>query len=391
MTDQAPQNILIVDDTPANLDLLERILENCGYEVRSMPNGPLALKSAAHMPPDLILLDIKMPGMDGYEVCAHLKQQPPTQDIPIIFISALQESDDKVRAFQAGGVDYVTKPFQADEVLARVHTHLEISRMRSELAQQNEELVAAAKLRDDVERITRHDLKSPLNSIIAVPSILVGQKELDQESIDLLHTVERSGRKMLELINRSLDLYKMETGVYQTALQPMDLLPVLRSAASEASADPAASDKTWRITRAGQALAEGDEIWAEAEEMLCYPMFSNLIKNAFEASPEGGEVEIDLDESDASALKVSIANQGAVPAAIRDTFFGKYVTHGKSSGTGLGTYSAKLCAETQEGKIALVAEDDDSTRVIVTLKRTPPVTKDDLDAMFKELGLRRGV
>ncbi len=133
-------NILIVDDTPANLRLLSNMLKEQDYKVRSAPNGELALKSARAIPPDLILLDIKMPGMNGYEVCEQLKADPRTRDIPVIFISALDQTEDKVRALTFGGVDYITKPFQVEEVLARVETHLAVHSLQQRLAAANEEL-----------------------------------------------------------------------------------------------------------------------------------------------------------------------------------------------------------------------------------------------------------
>ncbi|MCG8549238.1 MAG: response regulator, partial [Desulfobacterales bacterium] len=132
--------ILIVDDIPANLKLLTNLLKVKGYHVRPAPNGRLALRSAEHKSPDLILLDIKMPDMDGYEVCRALKADKKTVEVPVIFISALDESHDKVKGFKAGGVDFITKPFQADEVLARVETHLSFRRLHQQLEKQNEQL-----------------------------------------------------------------------------------------------------------------------------------------------------------------------------------------------------------------------------------------------------------
>src|SRR5919199_3073156 len=117
-------NILVVDDTPNNLRLLATMLTEQGYEVRSVINGPMALMAAQAAPPDLILLDINMPQMSGYQVCQHLKAVEQTRDIPVIFISALTEALDKVKAFGVGGVDYITKPFQLEEVLARVENQL---------------------------------------------------------------------------------------------------------------------------------------------------------------------------------------------------------------------------------------------------------------------------
>jgi sigma-B regulation protein RsbU (phosphoserine phosphatase) len=136
-------DILVVDDTPANLRLLAGMLGQRGYRVRPVPSGKLALRAIASAPPDLILLDIRMPEMDGYQVCQRLKADEGTRDIPVIFISALDELGDKVRAFQAGGVDYVTKPFQFEEVLARVETHLALRRLQVRLEEANRELEAA--------------------------------------------------------------------------------------------------------------------------------------------------------------------------------------------------------------------------------------------------------
>jgi len=125
--------IMLVDDTPANLRLLDNLLCQQGYRVRPAASGSLALRSAAAKPPDLILLDVRMPEMDGHTVCERLKSDPHTQSIPVIFISASNDTADKVKGFAVGGVDYVTKPFEPAEVLARVNTHLELKRLREGL------------------------------------------------------------------------------------------------------------------------------------------------------------------------------------------------------------------------------------------------------------------
>jgi two-component system, NtrC family, sensor kinase len=140
MDDERQPSILIVDDVPANLNLLTGILKQHGYKVRPAPSGALALDAARFAPPDLILLDIHMPEMDGFEVCRRLKQEETLKEIPVLFISALTETKDKVHAFDSGGVDYITKPFQVEEVLARVRTHLELRRTRRELKRKNKHL-----------------------------------------------------------------------------------------------------------------------------------------------------------------------------------------------------------------------------------------------------------
>jgi len=133
-------DILIVDDTPANLRLLYGMLNEKGYKVRMAPSGNMALKSAQAIPPDLILLDIKMPNMNGYEVCEQLKADLRTREIPVIFISSLDQTEDKVKAFSFGGVDYITKPFRVEEVLARVKTHLELHSLQQKLSAANLQL-----------------------------------------------------------------------------------------------------------------------------------------------------------------------------------------------------------------------------------------------------------
>jgi PleD family two-component response regulator len=138
--DASGKTILVVDDTPANLRLLSQMLAEQGYKVRVATSGVRALASVEASPPDLILLDIRMPEMDGYAVCERLKAQAGTREIPVVFISSLGETEGKVRAFAVGGVDYVPKPFQVEEVVARVHTHLEVRRLQHELQEANRRL-----------------------------------------------------------------------------------------------------------------------------------------------------------------------------------------------------------------------------------------------------------
>jgi len=159
-------SIMIVDDTPANLRLLQEILQEKGHRVVVFPRGALALKAAARKPPDLILLDIQMPDMDGYEVCRRFKADPGLRDVPVLFLSALSETMDKVRAFELGGVDYVTKPFQPEEIQARVNTHLRLRAMQVELAVYNQNLQRL--VREQVREISQ----SQLSTIHALSELL---------------------------------------------------------------------------------------------------------------------------------------------------------------------------------------------------------------------------
>ncbi len=170
-------NILVVDDTLENLRLLVDILEEQGYEVRPAPNGKLALSGAQGLLPDLILLDIMMPDMDGYQVCSKLKADDRTKNIPVIFISAINEIIDKVKAFEVGGVDYITKPFQVEEVLARVETHLALQGLQKRLLDKNEEL---AKTNDQLVKTNQKLGKSNEELVETLQQLKATQEELIQ-------------------------------------------------------------------------------------------------------------------------------------------------------------------------------------------------------------------
>lgn len=161
-------NILVVDDTPENLRLLAGILSEKGYLVRPVPNGKLALSAAEKMPPDIVLLDIMMPEMDGYEVCQRLKDCEVTKDVPVIFISAINDVTDKVKAFAVGGVDFITKPFQVEEVLARIETHLKICLLQQTLQEKNQDLATALhQLQATQEHLIQSEKMAALGQLIA--------------------------------------------------------------------------------------------------------------------------------------------------------------------------------------------------------------------------------
>lgn len=190
-------NILVVDDTPVNLRLLVGILTDKGYKVKPVPNGKLALLAAQGIPPDLILLDIMMPDMDGYEVCEQLKADERTRDIPVIFISAISEVLDKVKAFEIGGVDYITKPFQIEDVLVRVETHLRVSYLQRSLQAKNDELSE-----------TLQQLQSTQDQLIqAAKMALLGQliAGIGHEINTPLAAIRSSVENIAEFINLELE------------------------------------------------------------------------------------------------------------------------------------------------------------------------------------------
>lgn len=222
-------------------------------------------------------------------------------------------------------------------------------------------------LREDVERMTRHDLKSPLTAVLTLPQLLRREGNLTDRQGDMLSLMQHAGYRMLNMINQSLDLYRMERGVYELTPAQVDVLPILDNIAGELHVVMEGQNQGLDITVRGGPRREGDTFLVRGEEMLLYTMLSNLIKNALEASPAGGRVSVTLSEGNTS--DVVIANAGAVPAAIRSTFFEKFSTAGKKDGTGLGTYGARLIAETHGAKIAMTTSETRGTTVTVSFPR----------------------
>ncbi|MDY7076445.1 MAG: hybrid sensor histidine kinase/response regulator [Chloroflexota bacterium] len=236
-------DILIVDDTPDTLHVLSQMLTDRGYQVRAVTRGSQALAAVQTMPPDLILLDIMMPEMNGYQVCKHLKANEQTRDIPIIFISAIDATEDKVNAFAAGGVDYVTKPFHFKEVFARVETHIELRGLQKqlqavnrELERQVQELEERNEELDAYDHTVAHDLKGPLTTIIGLADVL---KEIyttmpDEELQGSLYAIAQNGRKMNNIIEELLLL----AGVRQAKtvkIEPLDMASVVAAAQTRLS------------------------------------------------------------------------------------------------------------------------------------------------------------
>ncbi|MEW5772448.1 MAG: hybrid sensor histidine kinase/response regulator [Thermodesulfobacteriota bacterium] len=351
MSPSRKPRVLVVDDTPANLRILSDALRT-DFELALAPSGARALEIAfSEEPPDLILLDIMMPEMDGYEVCRRLKDDERTRDVPVLFVTAMAEAEDEAKGLALGAIDYITKPINPALVKARVRNHLALRQ--------------AAKLREDVERITRHDLKNPLTEVISLPQILALADNLDDGQREMLSRIEQAGYAMLRLINFSLDLFKMEQGVYRYRPEPLDLASLCRRVAQELEDLAASTGAKVELFVDGRPAAGGEAFTVPGEELLCRSMLGNLVRNALEASPRGGVVRVDLTGGDPA--RIAVHNAGAAPAQVRERFFEKYVTYGKERGTGLGTYSARLTAEVMGGRISLATSEEDGTAVTVEI------------------------
>jgi CheY-like chemotaxis protein len=358
--------ILIVDDSPENLELLARLFKD-EYSVLVARTGQIALGVCqSNNPPDLVLLDIMMPGMDGFEVAQRMREHPTSETIPVIFVTAMTGEEARIKSLELGAVDFVSKPINADILKPRVRNFMRYVELRKQLQSNYDNMLELARLREDVEHITRHDMKGPLSGVIGMVQALEEDRSMDRKQVGQLRMVEETAMQVLDMINLSSELFKIETGSFTLDAAPVKIGDVLRNIV-EFSRKTFAEKHLSIIVDTDVPL--GVELpQALGNTMFCQSLFQNLIKNACEAAPDKSRVSVTL--FDESPLRIVIENKGAVAVEIREHFFDKFVTHGKQGGSGLGTYSAKMLTEAQNGSIALdVSDRENRTTLSVTLPR----------------------
>ena len=355
--------ILVVDDERYNINVLNELLKS-DCDIMAAKSGEQALKALEKARPDLILLDVMMPEMDGYEVCRRLKDNPDYKHIPVIFITALGDADEETKGFELGAVDYISKPFHNTVVFARIHMHLELVNARRKLERQNSQLTEAMKTREDMESLMRHDLKGPLTPIIGLSQFLIECQELNEECQTQLEVIRDSGYRILNMINLSTDMVKLENGTYELQPESFHLSKLIQSVYEELKNHLDHKKIRFMVEQSDS------NILLQCEELLIHSMLSNLVKNAIEASPDGEDIVLTVCSGDGNII-ISIENSGEVPEKIREVFFDKYVTCDKKRGTGLGTYSARLIANAHGGDIFLSNVSHGKTKITVQL----PVAK----------------
>ena len=350
---QVTPNILIVDDVPANLQLLVEMLKKRGYKVRPVLGGKLAIQAAKNDSPDLILLDINMPEMNGYEVCEILKADEKLKEVPVIFISALNETMDKVKAFSVGGVDYVTKPFQFEEVNARVKTHLELQRQKQELRDNYEKLRELESLRDSLVHMIVHDIRNSLTGVSGFIELASGDQNSTGSVKEYLQRAMNSVQNLVEMISSLLDVSKMETGKMPLNLAECNLRDIAKDAL----------EKIEHLKGTRRLFLNNPEssFIVKADPALLARVVQNLLGNALKFTPENGEIRINI-ESDKGGVRFSVTDTGpGIPPEYHQKIFEKFgqveIQADKHKySTGLGLTFCKLVIETHGGIIDVDSE-----------------------------------
>jgi len=343
----AKPKILIVDDSPENLQVLMEILKE-EYAVIPAINGKKALELASkNYPPDMILLDVMMPEMDGYEVCNQLKKNKQTADIPIMFLTALTETQDEIKGFELGAVDYITKPINPPIVKARIKTHLTIEKLTQTLKHQNQELQEALQLREDLAHMIVHDLRNPLQ-VILLSSEIMGKAQLNQIQQKQVKRIFNAGIRLNTLIEEILMMAKVKSGNLILKKEPTNLQELITKAIENIQA--LANSRDIQLV---QNIPENiPEIQLDA--ILMQRVIENLLSNSIKFSPEESTIKIEVSQLN-NLVSLRVLDQGkGVSDEFKHKIFEKYEIGQSLEGiqqTGLGLAFCKLAVEAHDGKI----------------------------------------
>lgn len=362
--------VLLVDDIPTNLGVLFESLSQSGFRVLAAQDGESAIAQIQYLKPNIILLDVMMPGIDGFETCRRLKANPETQDIPVIFMTALTDTFDKVKGFSVGAVDYITKPFQTEEVLARINAQLAIQRLQQQLQQQNAQLQQEVRDRQQAEQGLRvllhavsHDLRNPVTGMLMVLKNLLKSPDPDESnaqsttppttlcvSRSILERMVDSGERQLRLINSLLEAHAIETRGIVLRYEPVRLAELVQSVIH---------DMQPLVTRYQAILVNhvaADLPIVSADPTQLWRVFENLISNALKHNPPGLTLEVRaIAESD--YLRCSVKDNGVgIPLEQSAQLFELY-RRGPNArhthGLGLGLFLCRQIVLAHEGEIGV--------------------------------------
>jgi len=351
-------NILIVDDQPQNIQILEALLEQEGFCIHAVGDGSKALKFVQTQKIDLILLDIRMPNLNGFDTCKQLKAHKDTEEIPVIMITASNKKADIIKSFEAGAVDYVTYPFESTELLSRMRAHLRNHFLYDELRHQIEENI---RLKREHERFLRHELKNLLTPIQGYAEILRYKNNLDKTDAEYIGYIHEGTQKFLSFIDKLKQLQDLENGDVPIQIDTFDLVPVLTQLSKDLQLDNTTATCHLPPT-----------LMIQADHEMLQNALTHLIKNAYEHvyhldDPTQKSIVITASQSD-THVEIKINNQGSeIPVEFCETFFQKFNSRNKSGAIGIGTTYAYRTTKIHNGEIFVVSNKETGTTVTITL------------------------
>ena len=382
------QNILIVDDNVNNLKVLSEILNVAGFEISVALDGESAIEQINYSPPDLILLDVMMPKIDGYQTCQLIKANPDYWEIPIIFLTALLGTEDKVKGFALGAVDYITKPFHKEEILARVRVQLKLRQLTKTLESQNIMLKNALEqekklneLKSRFVTMASHEFRTPLASILSSAELLehYSHKWSEDKKLNHLHRIQASVKHMTELLNDVLLLGKADAGKLKLNPTKINLSQFCQELVEEIQLTTETHQIIFQVESClevdggcGQQSDATENEWATVymDEKILRHILNNLLSNAIKYSPDSDQVIFDLICQSRQAI-FQIRDFGiGIPPSEQDRLFDSFHRAnnvGSIPGTGLGLPIVKRSVDLHGGTIAMNSQVGVGTTVSVTL------------------------
>jgi len=355
------QTILVVDDIAANRNLLRQTLEPRGYEVLLASNGQMALKVVSRIRPDLVLMDVNMPEMDGYEACRRLKAMPDLAEVPVIFITANDDSESLIQGFEAGGVDYIAKPFKEKEVLMRVQTHVTLHSLTHALREMNNE-------KNEFMGIAAHDLRNPLSAIKGYTEMIIEDAqalkhpELEENGRRVLETAAR----MAEMVGNLLDANRIERGEMRLELRTVVLATIVGAVLETQRSRAAAKQQVLHWQN------DAGSVPVLADTVVLTQVIENLLSNAVKYSPHGKNIFVRL-KTEGKSVNIEVQDEGpGLSADDQKKLFGKFArlsakpTGGEHS-TGLGLSIVKKMMEAMSGKVWCESEPGKGATFIAAL------------------------
>jgi two-component system, sensor histidine kinase and response regulator len=359
--------ILVADDVQQNIQVVGTMLREAGYSIMPATSGAAALQRVEKKKPDLILLDFMMPEMDGLEVCRRLKADPATRQIPVIFLTASNEMEHLVQGLQAGAVDYVTKPFNPPELLARVRTHLELKQSRDVIVRYSQALRSLNDEKNEFMGIVAHDLRSPLGTINGFADLILDDAQMARADVeDSTRRIRDTATRMAEMVQNLLDANRIERGEIELNLVSTDVLALVAGVVETQRSRATAKNQTLHLESAT------GPVRARIDPSVMVQVLENLVSNAVKYSPPGKNICVRL-KQEANAVRCEVQDEGpGLSAEDQKKLFGKFArlsakpTGGEHS-TGLGLSIVKKMVEAMHGRVWCESQPGEGATFIVQL------------------------
>lgn len=355
---------LVVDDEPRNVTLLQDLLEARGYTVLTANNGEQGLALARDRVPDVVLLDVMMPRMNGFDVCRKLKAEQKTAMIPVLLVTSLDARQDRLAGIGAGANDFITKPIDSGDLLLRVRNAVAGKRLHDQVTTQLRRLQELEAARDTLTHMIVHDLRSPLTGLRGYLDLLRAVANGNPEVVEYASEADVIAGRLTEMISQVLDVSRLESGQMPLSLQQTDLVVLLPAAVASLGPPPSEISVNYEMP--------GSPVLIACDPDLISRVVVNLVGNAFKFTPTGGQVGIGL-AAEADRVRITVTDNGpGIPAEFRGVIFEKFgqAPLGRSAAvrsTGLGLTFCKLAVEAHRGKIGIEAAENGGARFWIEL------------------------